>query len=201
MIARNGSKLMGIFKDVAPDLRSSTRAAIEVPLWAVAFYRRHLRLVGGLSAVAAVERFVVVLWGALLPSAVMPVLEFVVLGARVLLFVVSFRLAISDDERLGKLGGDEGWQRMMAFTRARWSDLVCHLLFITGAFITFDVIPERVVTRWIPDDLEATYFAILLAVKNFTVIPFTIIWLVGVLRQMLLDSPPGATPASANSVR
>lgn len=50
----------------------------------------------------------------------------------------------------------------------------------------FDIIPEQVVTLWIPDAAETTYTATLLAVKNPTVIAFTFVWMVGIARQMVV---------------
>jgi hypothetical protein len=54
-----------------------------------------------------------------------------------------------------------------------------------------------VVAPRIPDDTQAVYWAVILAVKNPTIIAFTMIWEIGVIRQMLLRSPdmPDAPPA------
>jgi hypothetical protein len=58
-----------------------------------------------------------------------------------------------------------------------------------AAAVVFDVIPERVVIRWVPEHAQPLYWAVLLAAKNLTIIPYTMIWLVGVVRQMLLHRP------------
>lgn len=174
---------------VATSLRFSIRTAVEVLRWAFAFYLGHFFLIAGISLVPAVERFVFVMWGSGFPAVVNVVLEVFVLGVRLLLLAVIIRLAIYGDDELRRLGHEERWERMKAFFLDRPSSLVVQALLIAAAVFVFDVIPERVVTLWIPDDAETLYTAILLAVKNPTVIAFTFVWMVGIVRQMMLYSP------------
>ena len=62
------------------------------------------------------------------------------------------------------------------------------------AFGFFDITLERVVPLMLPDGAEDTYRSILFAVKNLTVIPFTVIWMVSVARQTVQYDPAAAVP-------
>jgi hypothetical protein len=174
---------------IATVLRTNIRTAVQVPGWALAFYLRHWLLVAGISLVPATQRFISQLWGARLPADASTVLEVIAEVARLLLVVVVVRVAILADDRLQPLHAGDAWVRVKAFTRTQWPSLVVQCLLLAAAVVVFDIIPERVITRWIPEAAQPLYWAVLLAAKNLTVIAFTIIWLVGVLRQMLLHTP------------
>ena len=183
--------------NIASALRADAHSALSVPAWALTFYRRHLVPILAISSVPAVERFVVVRWGSELPTWATTPLELVTVGARLLLLGVIFRLAISRDDQLNRLSGQEAWERMISFTRTRWTSLVNQLLLVTAAFVVFDVFPQQVGGRWVHDDLKPTYFAVLLAVKNLTVIAVTFAWMIGILRQMMLGAPDSDRRRSA----
>jgi hypothetical protein len=67
---------------------------------------------------------------------------------------------------------------------------------LAATFAIFSLLPDIVIAPRIPDDAQAVYLAVLLAIKNPTIIAFTMIWQVGVIRQILLQSPdvPDAPP-------
>ncbi|MFC6766623.1 hypothetical protein [Natrinema soli] len=169
-------------------VRSSIQTAVEVPLWAFTFYRTHLFLIVGISLLPAAQRFVAILWGWNLPSPGDLALEILVMGVRLLLFGVIVWLAISRDDTLSQVNSGERWARMKAFISTQWPSLIVQFVLLTGAVIIFDVIPEQIIVQWIPANLESIYLASLIAVKNLTVIAFTMIWMVGIVRQMMLYS-------------
>src|SRR6266545_4843821 len=174
---------------IATVFRTNTHTAVQVPHWALAFYLRHWPLVAGICLVPATQRFVSQLWGSNLSAGASTALEVLAELARLLLVAVVVRVAILTDDRLRPLHAGEALARVKAFTRTHWPSLGVQCLLLGAAVVAFDVFPERVVTRWIPDSAQPLYWAVLLAVKTLTVIAFTMIWLVGVLRQMLLHTP------------
>jgi hypothetical protein len=177
---------------VATLLRSNSRMALEVPRWALAFYRHHLPLVLSISSVPAAERFVTVLWGEDVPAAARPVLEALTLAARLLLVAVVALLVVLGDDRLRRLRARDAWASVKAFLLGWWPSLVVQWLLLAAAVVVFDLVPEQVVPRWVPDRVEAAYLAVLLLVKNLTVIAVTMLWWVGAVRQMLLHASGGA---------
>jgi hypothetical protein len=167
--------------------RTHLRLALEPPRWALAFYARHLLLVAGLSLVPAVERFGVALWGDALSTPSRVALEVLAQGARVVLIVLVVRVAILKDERVraGRQLGDG--RRVRAFLDHRWPGLLWQGALLLALFAVFSVVPEQVVPLWIPASGQDLYWALLLAVKNVTVIAVTLVWMVGAVRQMLIE--------------
>jgi hypothetical protein len=165
------------------------RLAIAVPRWALSFFRRHLLMVVALSAVPAVERFT----GQM--SARDPVvgatLELTTLAARVAFIALVLRFAITREPAIGPIGAVEAGRRLRAFSAQHPRSLVLQVVLIAILFVLADVVPERLVPALTP--VGPPCWAVLLAAKNLTVIPFTMIWLVGAVRQALL----AATPARA----
>src|SRR5699024_4194274 len=72
---------------------------------------------------------------------------------RLVLLGVIVWLAIYRDDSLGRMGREEAWGRMRAFSRTQWRSLLAQAFLLAGAFVVFDVIPEQVITLWVPDDL------------------------------------------------
>src|ERR671914_1200309 len=99
---------------VAPERPGAVRTALEVPRWAVGFYRRHLLLVVGISAIPAAQRFIAQRWAAQLPAVAGVAGELVTGAARLALVAVVVRLAIL---------ADDAWRRVRRFARARWPSL------------------------------------------------------------------------------
>jgi hypothetical protein len=166
-------------------LRGEIRIAFEVPAWAWRFYLRHLLPVVGLSLVASVQRLVVVNWEEHIPGALAVASEILVMGARLLLLVVIWRLAMR--------GTPWHWDNLSTFARLHWPSLVIQGALLSVAFIVFDLVAENVVASLLPADSRSTYLAVLLFVKNPTVIAFTFIWWVGLARQMLREVPEQTT--------
>lgn len=183
----------------SPSLRDrgtsgEVRLAAEALRWAFDFYRRHLALVVGISLVPSAQRAVAQLWGSQLPGAVNVALEIVTAVARVVLFVLVLRLAILTEDRLRDVDVGESFRRMSAFARHHWRSLLLQGLLLLAAFTVFGLIPDFVIAPRIPDHAQPTYWAVLLAVKNPTIIAFTIIWEIGVVRQMLLHDAGAPQP-------
>ncbi len=160
---------------------SELRLALEVPRWAGRFYLRHWAVVVGLSLVASAQRLVVVEWGDLLPGGVALASEVVVMAARVLLVVVIWRLATR--------GERPAWSAARSFATRHWPSLVWQGVLLAVAFLVFDVGTEQVVGGLLPESARQTYLAVLLFVKNPTVIAFTLVWWVGLVRQAAVSRP------------
>jgi di/tricarboxylate transporter len=160
---------------------SELRLAVEVPRWAGRFYLRHWAVVIGLSLIASVQRLVVVNWGDVVPSGVAFASEVVVVAARVLLVVVIWRLA-TRGERLR-------WANARDFATRHWPSLVWQGVLLAAATAVFDFGAEQVVGGLLPESARQTYLAVLLFVKNPTVIAFTFVWLVGLVRQVAVSRP------------
>ncbi|HYQ69312.1 hypothetical protein [Actinophytocola sp.] len=160
-------------------LRHEWRLAISVPRWAWHFYRRHVVLVVGLSLVGSVQRLIVVNWTDEIPHAVALGSEVVVMAARLLLLVAIWRLATPK--------GRPSRAHLRAFLREHWPSLLCQAGLLAAAAAVFDLGLEGL-AGLLPASARQTYLAVLLFVKNPTVIAFTFVWLVGIVRQLVLAS-------------
>jgi hypothetical protein len=154
---------------------SELRLALEVPRWAAGFCARHWPVVVGLSLVGSVQRLVAVTRG--LPGAAGFASEVVVLAARVALVVVVWRLAVR--------GAEPRWANARAFASRHWRSLLWQGALLSLAFLVFDVGLESLGS-------SPTYLAVLLFVKNPTVIAFTVVWWVGLVRQAAVARPAPA---------
>jgi hypothetical protein len=157
------------------------RRAWDVVRWAGRFYRRHWVVIVGLSLVASVQRLVVVNWGDLVPGAVAFASEVVVVAARVVLVVVIWRWATRGDRLT--------WADARSFGRRHWRSLVWQGVLLGVAFLVFDVGAEQVVGGLLPESARQGYLAVLLFAKNPTVIAFTFVWWVGLVRQVAVSRP------------
>lgn len=170
---------------------------MEVPRWALGFYREHLFLIVAISLVPAVHRFVFILWGWNFPSLI---LEVLVTGARILLIGVIIWIAIYRDDGISQMSDETKQGRMEAFFSAEWPSLIVQFALLAGVIVVFNFILEQIVVQWLPPNLEAIYLASLIAAKNPTVIAFTMIWMVGIVRQMLLYTPGSAEKPAQKTV-
>ncbi|MBB5955204.1 hypothetical protein FHS29_001774 [Saccharothrix tamanrassetensis] len=152
---------------------SEWKLALEVPRWAWRFYLRHLPVIVGLSLIPSVQRLVTVNWG--IPDGLALASEVVVMAARVALVAVIAWLALRG-ERLS-------WRNFTGFASAHWPSLVFQGVLLSVAFLLFDVVLETVVGGLLPAASRQTYLAVLLFVKNPTVIAFTFVWWVGLVRR------------------
>jgi hypothetical protein len=160
-------------------MRHEWRLALSVPRWAWRFYREHLALVVGLSLVGSVQRLIVVNWTDEIPPAIALGSEAVVMAARLLLLVAIWRLATPQ--------GRPSWSHLRTFLRDHWASLVIQAGLLMAAAAVFDVGLEGL-AGVLPESARQTYLAVLLFVKNPTVIACTFVWLVGTVRQMVLGS-------------
>lgn len=183
---------------VSSSVADEARLALEVPAWAWRFYLRHLGLAVGISLIPAAQRAVSQLAGARLPGAAAVAGEIVTAGARLLLVFLIFRLAILAEERVRGMDGAEAWRRVGRFARHHWRSLVVQVVLVAILFLIFDRIPEAVIAPRVPEAARAGYWAALLALKNPTVIAFTLIWQVGILRQMILEAPEASGTAAGS---
>jgi hypothetical protein len=167
--------------------------ALAVVRWSFAFYLRHLGPIVGVSLVASAQRVLYVLWADRLAGAVNLALEAVTWAARILLFVLIVRLVF-------RTGSGSGWRGVRAFLRDRWPSLLVQALLLAVLTVVFEIVPDQIIARLVPPTVTSAYWAILLAVKNPTIIAFTMVWYVVAARQMTrypLPLPPVHTSRSA----
>lgn len=150
-------------------MRIQLGTALEALRWAMGFHGRHLPIISALMLVPTVQRFVIMSWS--LPGPVAVTSEVAVLVARIALVVYVIR---------GVGPVPHAWGSTKAFLHDRWPSLLITLGLLAVAFAFFDITLERLVP--VPGSAEDTYRSILFAVKNLTVIPFTVIWVVSVVR-------------------
>ncbi|WNV84400.1 hypothetical protein [Umezawaea sp. Da 62-37] len=150
--------------------RAEARLALEVPTWTGRFYLRHVVLIVGVSLIPSVQRLAVVNPDVHLPAPIVLASEVVVMAIRIALVVVVWRIATRGV-------GVRSWANARAFAREHWRALVVQSGFLGVAFLVFDVGAEALVGR--------ENLALLLFVKNPTIIALTMVWWVGVLKQMM----------------
>ncbi|MFB9688824.1 hypothetical protein [Amycolatopsis plumensis] len=160
---------------------SELKLALEVPRWTWRCYTGHLGLVLGLSSVASIQRLVVVNWTARIPHGVALASEVVVLGARIALVVAIWRIATRGQTLRLSAG--------RVFVRNHWRSLLWQGAFLGAAYLVFEILAEDVLSKLLPASARQTYLAILLFLKNPTVIALTFLWWIGVVRQVFHSDP------------
>lgn len=160
-------------------LHTEWRLAAAVPRWAWHLYRRRWPVIAGLSMVPSVQRLVVVNWDVPGPAAAAS--EVLVAVVRLALLVVVWRLAAPH----GRLA----WAHVRTFAKAHWPSLAIQGGLLMLAALIFDVGVESA-GRWLPADAQRTYLAVVLFIKNPTIIAFTFVWLVGIVRQLSTADGP-----------
>lgn len=151
---------------------------LEAPRWAVLFYSRNLAWVLALMLLPATERFLGQLTERTAGAGVLA--EVLTAAARVLLVVLAVERGIRRDPEVGPLSRSVVSQRLDRFLRANARPLIVQAVALSLAFLLLNVLPEQVVPRLV--DVGPMYWAVLLAVKNLTVIPLTLLWWVGLAR-------------------
>jgi hypothetical protein len=76
-----------------------------------------------------------------------------------------------------------------AFAARHWPSLVWQGVFLSVAFLVFDLGAEQGIGGLLPEAARQAYLAVLLFVKNPTVIAFTIVWWIGLIRQTAVSRP------------
>ena len=143
--------------------------------WAFRFYARHFWLVFGLSLVPTAQRFLAIRFGDGWPAVVSWGSEALTMAARVLLVYLVLRLMVAE---FGPLSVKERWRLFTAGVDASLWKFLLQFALLGIAFVIFDVLPELLMPQWIPQE-------IFVAVKNPTVIAMTILWMVGVGRELM----------------
>jgi hypothetical protein len=173
-------------------LSTALSTALGPPRWALGFVWRHPVMVFGLSLVPALERFT----GQLTERdpALGIAFEVTTLAVRLLLVALVVRIAIIQEPLIGRLQGTAAGGRLQQFAQRHGRAIALQSTLLVGLFVLADLVPEQLVPALTP--VGPLYWATLLAVKNLTVIPFTMIWLIGAVRQALLaPDPEAASPA------
>jgi hypothetical protein len=169
---------------------SELKLALEVPRWTWRCYTEHLGLILGLSSVASIQRLIVVNWTARIPHDVALASEVVVLAARIALVVAIWGIAMRGQALRLSAG--------RAFARNHWRSLLWQGAFLGAAYLAFEILAEDVLSKLLPESARQTYLAVLLFLKNPTIIALTFLWWIGVLRQVFRTKPaPVARMASA----
>jgi hypothetical protein len=153
--------------------------------WAIGFYARHWPLVLGLSMMPAVQRFLVIRYGDQLPGGAALASEVIVMGVRVLLAWLVLRLMLAESG-LGDVGWRERWQRFTAGIDSRPVAFWLQFVLLAVAFVLLDVLPELAVAKLVPASAQNLVSALLVSIKNPTVIALTMLWMVGVGRALML---------------
>ncbi|MEV4218397.1 hypothetical protein [Nonomuraea sp. NPDC049725] len=167
-------------------LRSGFELAGDAASWGWRFYLRHFWIVAGLSMVPAVQRFAAITAGDDLPAAVNIAAEVLTAACRVVLLYVIVRLAVRAEPALRGLTPAALWQRMgEGIDRDRWA-FATQFLVLGAAFTVLDVLPTLAVDQWAGQARDLVT-ALLVSVKNPTVIAFTFVWMTGVATRLMLS--------------
>ncbi|WP_214406977.1 hypothetical protein [Pseudonocardia lacus] len=164
----------------------SVRLAREVLAEAWHRYRRHLLPVVGLSLVGSAQRALVQFVGDDLAAPAAFALEAVTWGSRLLLVVLLWRWTIGSDARLRDVDLSECVRRLGRYARRQWPALLLQFAGLGVASLVFDTIPDLLVAPLVPPSGQAVYWAVLLAVKNPTIIAFSMVWMFALLHQALV---------------
>ncbi|SIM84798.1 hypothetical protein [Micromonospora cremea] len=153
--------------------------------WATHFYARHFWLVFGLSMIPTAQRFIAVRYGDDLPAVAQVGGEILTGLARLLLVGVVLHLAFREPG-LSNLTLRERWLRLAAGIDARVRDFWFQFLVLAAAFVVLDVLPTTAIALWVPDERQNLMNSVLVSAKNPTVIAFTILWMIGVGRTLMV---------------
>lgn len=169
--------------------RRYLNSALETPCWALGFQRRHLLPVTVLGLVAGTERF----FSTLLDDLPRLPLEALTLGSRIVLVGYLAQWAIRKDPAVAWGRDDSPTRRHPTTWRTFAPYLAGQVVLLLLALVIFDRVPEQLLAPAEGESSRQLYFACLLAVKNLTVIPFTLIWMTGIARRQLLLGEPELT--------
>jgi hypothetical protein len=171
-------------------MSGSGRLAGEVLAGAWGTYRRHLVPIVGLSLVGSVQRALVQFVGDALPPPAALALEGLTWGSRVLLVVLLWRWTIGRDEELRGVDVPGALRRLGRYARRHWPALGLQLAGAGLALLVVDAVPDHLVAPLVPAQAQPAYWAVLLAVKNPTVIAFTAVWQLCLVHQALRRGAP-----------
>jgi hypothetical protein len=173
-------------------LRAGLALSRDAAVWGGRLYARHFLLIFGLSLIPTVQRFVAVRWGAELPGAVNVTAEVLTGATRLVLLYVILRLAVRSEPELRGLTLQALWQRLGAGIDRGRLGFAVQFAVLGVAFVLLDVLPGLAIAQWVAEERRELVTAVLVSVKNPTVIAFTFIWMTGVGRRLMLDGRPRA---------
>jgi hypothetical protein len=150
--------------------------------WAVRFYGRHLLMVLGLSLAGAVQRFVTIAHGERLPPGGAAAGELLTGAARILLAWLVLRAMVREEPGLAAVPARARWERLGDAIDRRRAAFVFQFGVLGAAFAMFELLPAAAIRLWVPAADHELATAVVVAVKNPTVIALTILWLAGVGR-------------------
>ncbi|MBM6403562.1 hypothetical protein JQN72_04800 [Phycicoccus sp. CSK15P-2] len=165
---------------------ASLRLALEPLHWSAAFYRRHWPLVAGLSVLVSAERAADQLTG--LPQ---PAAEIATTLVRLALVAYVVVHGVSRDPTW-RAASQRPRPSALGLYRRHPGLVPWHLALLATGLVVFDVVPDLLVRTMVAPGDQALAWAVLLAVKNPTVIAFSLLWTVALVRQPLLWSASAA---------
>ncbi|WBB69077.1 hypothetical protein [Micromonospora sp. WMMD812] len=176
-------------------MRQALTVSMAALRWAARTYAHHPLSILGLSLVPTVQRFLVVRQD--LPTPVAVTTEVLVTLVRLLLLVLIVRIMMRELAAAG-IDRHAAWSRLTAGIDARRAAFWLQWVVLAVAFVIFDVIPNTVIALAVPEADRAMVEAVVVAVKNPTVIAFTFLWMAGVARTLIVQSADArAVPAPA----
>lgn len=179
-------------------LRAGLALARDAAFWGGRLYARHFFIIFTLSLIPAVQRFIAIRWGAELPGAVNVAAEVLTGASRLVLVYVIVRLAVRSEPELRELTPQVLWQRLGAGIDRGRLGFAVQFAVLGVAFALLDVLPEQATAQWVAEERRELVMAVLVSVKNPTVIAFTFIWMTGLgLRFMLNGRPQVDRPIKA----
>ncbi|MEU4622483.1 hypothetical protein AB0G04_21260 [Actinoplanes sp. NPDC023801] len=166
--------------------------------WAGGFYLHHFALVFGLSLIPTLQRFAVVRWDT--PTAVSITSEVLVALVRVLLVVLAVRLMILETGLPGRVA----WARLKAGIDAHRVAFWGQWVLLVAAFAGFDLVPNVLIATVVPESARDLVTAWVVAAKNPTIIAFTMLWMIGIARTLIIGPDPARgdqTTSTGGSMR
>lgn len=176
-------------------MRDVIRTARDAAIWAMRWYMARFLVVVGISMVPTVERFVRVWYADHLPGVAVVAGEILTNAARVALIVIAVRAMLAEPATAAAPGVNR-WRLVGQAIDARPVRFYGQIGVLAIAFAIFDILPNAAVPLVVPDSDQAMVSAVLVAVKNPTVIAFTMLWMVGVVRTLLVEAVRDRTPAA-----
>lgn len=187
--------------DATRDSIEDTGPAFGLLGWAWGFYLRHLTWIVGLSLIVSAQRVVSVLWGHALPPLLNLSLEGLTAVVRLFLLVLVARLAWAEWTANSPERPRRTLRQHSASLLRHRRTLVTQLSLLLLVSLLFKVVPELLIAPLVPTSGQKLYTALLLAIKNPTIIAFTSIWIIGMARLVLLAPLPEAEPCREGSIR
>ena len=144
------------------------------------------------GAIASVQRFVSVSYGDQLSTPLLIGGEVLTAGVRIGFLIWVYRRLIRSDRRLRLLPFGAWSPALARFSRSHPRVIVGHVLLLCLALVVFKVGFDVAIPAVFPDMNGDTYLSWVLAIKNVTIIPLTMIWLVAAVRDALVDGRPAS---------